>query len=89
VSDETRDLQRQSQPDDTTGTETPASPVVRALSDQEKNILARRQGVVQQQTAELQKAAMVYQETLTLLTGGDESLRVDVQKGLIVRKSWQ
>lgn len=70
------------------GTNAPMVPAdVRALSSVEKEIVLRRLGEYQRAIGAMQAAAKVYQETLTLLTGGDPELGVDISSGMIVRKA--
>lgn len=59
---------------------------VRALTDTEKSIHDRRRAEVQRTRDAMMAAVGVYQEIVTLLTGGDPTLDVDVQRGVIVRK---
>lgn len=68
------------------GKTNPERPGERVLTDAEKQIATRRRGDVVRLQQALLAAAAIWEETHTLLTGGDAALAVDLQRGMIVRK---
>lgn len=63
------------------------SEIERTLTDHETQVLARLQQEMATALREAQLRTSFYQDACRLVTGGDESLMVDLRAGAVVRRT--